>query len=70
MSTEQITALDAAIQELAVSGIAQVTIAGQTTTVKSIDELLRWRDRLVAAQAATKPHFGIRFSKIIPPGPG
>ena len=60
--------LDAAIQQLATDGIATVTVGNQTTTVKSLDELIRWRDRVKgdATAATNRAGLGIRVQSIKP----
>lgn len=51
-------------------GPASVTVAGQTVVQKDIEQQIKADEYLAAKQAATKPHFGLRFTKIIPPGAG
>jgi hypothetical protein len=51
-------------------GPASVTVGGQTVTQKSIDELIKADQYLAAKNAASQPHFGLRFTKLIPPGAG
>ena len=51
-------------------GPASVTVAGQTVVQKDIEQQIKADEYLAAKQAATKPHFGLRFMKIVPPGAG
>ena len=51
-------------------GPASVTVGGQTVVQKDIEQQIKADEYLAAKQAATKPHFGLRFTKIIPPGAG
>lgn len=51
-------------------GPASVTVAGQTVVQKDIDQQIKADQYLAAKKAASKPSFGLRFSKIIPPGAG
>lgn len=63
-------AVKAAMVRLATHGIATVTIGGETTTVKSLDELNRMLQLINADLASAKEHFGIRMTKLVPPGTG
>jgi hypothetical protein len=47
-------------------GPASVTVAGQTVVQKDIEQQIKADEYLAAKQAAAKPHFGLRFTKIIP----
>ena len=51
-------------------GPASVTVAGQTVVQKDIEQQIKADEYLAAKQAAAKPHFGLRLTKIIPPGAG
>lgn len=57
------------IAQTAADGIANVQIGQESTTVLSIDEQIKAAN-YVAAQAATPKSFGLRFSRLIPPGCG
>jgi hypothetical protein len=52
--------------EQAVVTPASVADQGQTITERPLKDLLDARDRLSTAKA--KPHFGLRFTKLKPPG--
>lgn len=60
----------AAMVALAVDGFASVTIGGQTTTVKSLDELRRLFDMIQQDLATAVPRHGLRMVKTVPPGAG
>lgn len=72
--TVSLDALEAAIQQAALSGFASVTVPGQTTTMYSLSELIAWRkevERIQSQQnAAASPARGISFSRMTPGGCG
>ena len=37
---------------------------------RSVDEILKMEGAVAADIAATQPHFGLRFTKLVPPGCG
>ena len=47
---------------------ASMEEAGRTITERSIKALQDARDRETGNRAALKAHFGLRFTKLIPPG--
>jgi hypothetical protein len=47
---------------------ASVTEAGRTITERPLKDLQDARDREAGNVAATKSHFGLRFTKLVPPG--
>lgn len=57
-----------------VDGISTVNVDGMNVTMqdpaKRLDVIERLERGSISETAATKPHFGIRFSKLIPPGGG
>ncbi|MBC7854501.1 MAG: hypothetical protein IAF94_13790 [Pirellulaceae bacterium] len=61
--------IEEAIEQNAL-GPASVTVAGQTVVQKDIAQQIKADEYLAAKQAAAKPQFGLRFTKIIPPGAG
>lgn len=63
--------IDDAIERNAL-GPASVTIAGETTTVKDIDQLIKADKYLSAKRAAAAgvSGFGVRFQTIVPGGTG
>lgn len=60
--------IDAAIQTLASEGIVRVSIGNESVETRSLTELLQWRDRLAAQEAAAsnRPGLGLRFQQITP----
>jgi hypothetical protein len=62
--------INATIAQTAADGIANAQIAGQSTTVLSIDEQIKAANHLAGQPAAAKSGFGLRFAKLIPPGCG
>lgn len=65
MSTEPIRD---AIEDLATSP-QSITVDGQTTSERSISELIEADKYLKEAAAAKRAKLGIRFARLIPPGP-
>ena len=63
-------AVKAAMVRLATDGIATVTIGGQTVTVKSLDELNKMLQVINSDLASAQEHFGMRMTKLVPPGTG
>lgn len=64
------TTVEEAIEQNAL-GPASVTNAdGQSVSAKDIDQLIEADKYLKAQTAAVQPHFGLRFSKLVPPGAG
>lgn len=61
--------IEEAIEQNA-KGPASVTVAGQTVVQKDVDQQIKADEYLAAKQAASKGHFGLRFTKIVPPGAG
>ena len=51
-------------------GPKRVQVANQSVEQQSIDDQIKADEYLAAKQAASKPHFGLRFTKVIPPGAG
>jgi len=47
---------------------ANTTEAGRTITERPLKDLQDARDREAGNRAAAKAHFGLRFTKLIPPG--
>jgi len=69
-TTDDRDAIKAAMVTFAVSGIATVTVGGQTVTVKSLDELRRMLDLVNADLASDQDHLGLRMIKLVPPAAG
>ena len=51
-------------------GPKRIQVANQSVEQQSIDEQIKADQYLAAKQAAAKPQFGLRFTKIVPPGAG
>jgi len=56
--------------EQALTQPASVTENGRSITERPIKDLQDARDREAGNRAAAKPHFGLRITKLIPPGGG
>ncbi len=65
---EPTTAAEAIEQN--VLGPKRVQVGNQSVEQHSIDDQVKAADFLAARNAAAKPHFGLRFTKLIPPGGG
>lgn len=63
-------AVKAAMVQFATDGIATVTVGGQTVTVKSLDEINRLLQLINSDLASDQEHFGLRMTKLVPPGTG
>lgn len=63
-------AIKAAIVTAAVEGIASVSIAGQSVTTYSLDQLRKLLAEVQQDLAADVSHGGLRMVKLIPPGCG
>jgi hypothetical protein len=51
-------------------GPKRVQVGNQSVEQQSIDDQIKADQYLAAKKAAAKPHLGLRFTKIIPPGAG
>jgi len=51
-------------------GPKRVQVGNQSVEQQSIDDQIKADQYLAAKKAASKPHLGLRFIKIIPPGAG
>lgn len=63
------TDIDEAIEQ-ALTQPASQSENGRTITERPIKDLQDARDRETGNRAAAKSHFGLRFTKLIPPGGG
>lgn len=59
-----------AISDDAAQGISRVQVAGESVDMMSIEDRQKAMDIEASATAVTKPHFGVRFGRIVPPGCG
>ena len=62
--------IDAALVRFAVDGFASVTVGGQTTAIKSLDELIRLRKMIADQVASSSPNSGLRIRQLVPGGCG
>ena len=60
--------IEDAVAEDAESGIASVTVEGETVTMADPMKRLDVADRLRRTNAAAQPHFGLRNTRLIGPG--
>ena len=65
----QPTTIEDAIEQNAL-GPKRVQVANQSIDQQAIADQIKADQYLAAKQATTKPHFGLRFSTIVPPGAG
>ena len=65
---EPTTAAEAIEQN--VLGPKRVQVGNQSVEQHSIDDQIKAANFLSGQTAASKPHFGLRFTKLIPPGGG
>ena len=64
--------IDAALVTAAIEGLASVTVAGQSVTNRSLDELRRLRSMIATeiAADASGGTGGFRLRQLVPPGCG
>lgn len=58
------------ITQTAADGIANTTVDKESVTVLSIDEQIKAANYVSSQTAASTPKFGLRFTKLVPPGCG
>jgi len=68
--TEAIDDLREAIVQNATDGIASVSVDGLTVTAKNVREQIEAETHLASQAASVKPHFGMRFTRLVSPGGG
>lgn len=64
------TAVKEALIEAATTNVASVSIRGHQTRTYTLDELRALLKEINADLAGAKPHFGLRMTKLKPPGCG
>lgn len=69
-TTDDLNAVKAALVEAAVSGIASCTVAGQSVTARSVDELRRLLETIQTDLARSSGGCGLRVLQFNPPGCG
>ena len=68
--SQELEDLEDAIVASATEGIGSVSADGMTVTEQSLDSRVRALHSLRGEEAAVKPHFGLRFTQLVPPGTG
>lgn len=63
-------AIREALANDAATGVQSVSVAGQSVTNMSVDDRIKAAEFVASQNAATKPHFGLRMVKLVPPGGG
>jgi len=66
---DEIDAVEAAIIENA-TGPHSVTVGGHTVVSKTAKDLIEAHQHISVETAADLNHFGLRFTKLVPPGCG
>ncbi len=51
-------------------GPKRVQVGNSSVEQQSVDDQIKAANFLAGQTAAAKPHFGLRFTKLIPPGAG
>lgn len=59
-----------AIEQAALGPKSVTTKDGTNVTARDMDELIKADNHVAGKTAASKPHFGLRMTKLIPPGGG
>lgn len=59
-----------AIEQAAIGGVKKGAEEGREFEKYSIDDLIKADQHVAAKRAAAKPHMGLRFTKLVPPGTG
>lgn len=67
---EQLAELEAALLENAKESVQTVSVDNLTVTAKSVKEQIAALEHFREETAATQPHFGLRFTRLRPPGCG
>lgn len=62
--------IEDAIEQVALGMVASGSESGRQFTNISIDDLIKADQYKAAKTAAAKAHFGLRFTKCVPPGGG
>lgn len=64
------TTIAESIEQSAILGVKKGIEEGREFEKFSIDELIKAERHLASQRAAAKSHFGLRMTKLIPPGGG
>ena len=70
MPDEEYETIEEAIEAQALGRVKKAAEHGRSLEYMSIAELREAEAHIAAKTAATKPHFGLRMTKCIPPGGG
>lgn len=62
--------VEEAIEQVALGMVSRQVENGREIDFLSVDELIKADQHVAGKTAATKPHFGMRMTKCIPPGGG
>lgn len=62
--------INEAIEQVALNMVSSQSENGRQIQFLSIDDLIKAKRQQAGTTAATKPHFGMRMSKAVPPGGG
>lgn len=60
----------AALVDAAAAAPAEVVVEGNSVVAHKLSDLLELENRRSAQAAAGKGHFGLRFTRLVPPGCG
>lgn len=61
--------VDEIIDDL-MAGPKSATVDGRSATAQSVDDALKVRNDRASQGAAAQGHFGLRFTRLVPPGCG
>lgn len=67
---EEISELESSILQSATEGVQSVSVDTLTVNSKNLREQLEVLEHFKEEQAASQPHFGLRFTRLRPPGCG
>lgn len=58
------------LTDAAAAGPAQVSVAGNSVTAQRVPDLIALENHRAAQASVGQGHFGLRFTKLVPPGCG
>jgi hypothetical protein len=70
MTAENPETVEEAIESVATGMVKRSIESGRETELLPLKEMIEADRYLAGKRAAAKPHFGLRFTKCIPPGGG
>jgi hypothetical protein len=59
-----------AIEQVAKNMVSSQSENGRQIQFLSVDEMIKADQHIASKRASTKPHFGMRMTKAVPPGGG